>query len=693
MTNISIHHYIKDSTKQQRYNRKFKRDKNKSWTQVYREKHSEYSDYKSKIDNAHFICWDGEGIDLPDGRQVYALLMNNEGLKIVNPQGLSTDECLELLTSSREDNKAIHVCFGASYDVNMILRDIPLKKLYYLHKGRKIDYKQYQLEYIPRKSFTIKIYKDVNNKFSTDDKGNRVGNYEYSITLWDVFGFFQCSFIEALNNYFVSGNSSYQEAEKYKLLIEKIREGKVRRGSFTKEELEFVVSYCKLEVDALEQLMQKLRLHMIEVDMKVKRWDGAGACAASLLDKYKVKNFMEKMPSDVTIACEHAYYGGRIETLMYGNYEGTVYHYDINSAYPSVMKDLPTLIGKWEHIVDNITIETIYTLNQLSVLLVSWKMPQYSRICPFPYRYKGTVYFPPVGKSWVWLPEVLVAIECFHTIKITIHEIYTFYPSNEDKPFRFIPDLFEYRKELKKKGSGAEKVIKLGINSLYGKTVQSKGYDSKSGKKPPYHNLAWGGYITSATRAKLVKAAMNSPDSIIMLATDGIYSTKPLDLPLSNKLGEWEYTEHDYITVVVSGVYWYDTKGKETSYSRGFDKFTLERERIIEAWKNNMSSLPCKSTRFVTLGSAISIGFEHWLTWRTIDRVLALNMETVSKRENFKDSEFKPYKELVPTYAATPPILLFNPDKLSEKYKFDWDDFIDGINSREYVEECVVSRC
>ncbi len=688
----------------------------------------------TKFKKHHFICWDGEGITdtlhsdiVTDSErinyQLYGLLMNNEGICKINTNGLTTDECLLTLINSTDDKYAIHVCFGASYDVNMMLRNIPEIDLRLLHSGESIDYKSYRLSYKARKSFEIKEYESIYQKFVFDEKSNKwERKYKKSIVLWDVFGFFQSSFIAALKSYFCSGNQLPLLKEKYLKIIDKIQEGKTRRGSFTEQELQdFVVPYCKLEVDALEELMQLLHSYICEANLEITRWDGAGAIAAAMLKKYGVKEHIDEkyIPNQVVINAEYAFFGGRIETLKYGNYENKVYHADINSAYPTEQEDIPSLkYGEWKHtqFIDN---QEIKNSPKLTLCLVSWKskLGLKTLIGPFPWRdKKDRVFFPGAGKGWVWLPEVLACIDTMssgkHEVQLYIHETWSFYPTSDIKPYKFIREMYDFRKLLISRGSGAEKVVKLGLNSLYGKTAQSLGYDSKRKLKPPYHNLIIAGYVTSATRAKMVRVAMQNPSAIIMLATDGLYSTKPMNVPGANstekKLGEWEYQVHEWITIVVSGVYWYKSVDKEeNAYSRGFDKYTLMRELVLNCWENNIDKLECETTRFVGLGSAIGLNnFRYWCTWRTIKRILIVNMSKVAKRTD-SNSVINPRNGLRPTYASMPDILKdfagymyndennclfpFHDGMLSNKYKFMWDtdnyELLDGINMREYLQE------
>jgi hypothetical protein len=271
----------------------------------------------------------------------------------------------------------------------------------------------------------------------------------------------------------------------------------------------------------------------------------------------------------VQLAAQHAYFGGRIEIGKIGRHLGKIYHYDINSAYPSAQWDLPALTcGQWVHYDWNIYRVDLF--EKMTLCLVEWDFPG-AIWGPFPYRSarQRKVLFPEKGVNWVWLPEVKAAMQAMKgrkKWKLSIKEVWEFQPDiTSFQPYKFMKEYYELRqemvKETKEKGipHGEEKIIKLGLNSGYGKTAQHAGYHPETKQKPPYHNLAYAGYITSTTRAKLYEAAMQSPENIICIATDGIFSTVPLtlDCPKEKILGKWEASEHDELILVQSGFYYY----------------------------------------------------------------------------------------------------------------------------------------
>jgi hypothetical protein len=122
-----------------------------------------------------------------------------------------------------------------------------------------------------------------------------------------------------------------------------------------------------------------------------------------------------------------------------------------------------------------------------------------------------------------------------------------------------------------------EKVLKLILNSVYGKLAQFVG---SSNKVPNCANPYYAAAITAYCRRRLIELAMVDPSAIIFFATDGILSTRPLhhlttpikgvkNCPIKRSgkrvkdesagdlisLGDWEYAQRDGGIFVMAGVY------------------------------------------------------------------------------------------------------------------------------------------
>lgn len=653
----------------------------------------------TKFQKGAFCAWDGEGLTV-DTQHRYVLLANSRGLsqwERAPGRGLSTLEILSALTEGfrANDKRTIHVIFGGSYDVNCWVRDINPYQLEQLWKGRWVTVRDpsmrplFKIQYRPRRSFTV---------HSLGADLPRVKG-----VVWDVWGFFQGTFVGAL--------------EKYGLPVPpRLARMKKTRSQFTERQRAAITRYCAEECDLLQRLMELVREHLETAGLPIKRWDGAGACAAALLTREGTNAAQSVTPAAVRRATQHAYAGGRIELIRWGHAPRTpIHHYDIVSAYPAALVDVPALNnGTWEH--------TQYELSHhpFAVSCVRWSFTRSrARVYPFFWRAPdGSVYYPRFGESWVWRPELDAARAALArgdiAGEITVKESWGFAPAEVDaRPFAFVVSMFEQRRQWKRDGVGAEKMLKLSLNSLYGKCAQHVGAQShKIGEEsvmvpPKFHQLEWAGWITSATRARLFTAACAAGEGALMLATDGIFSTVPIpELEISPTLGAWDYHEHSGCTIVQSGVYWLDDAPKRndptihgmgsvvgrvktvsTDFCRGFDRGSLRRTGIIAAWRRSTPYWPATLTRFVTMGAVCSNHAPRcdWRQWRTMPRKLNLS-PTGTKRTPIPGIG-NPARALLPTVPSLPAALLVSDTWMSAPYPLPWVDPAEGLAYAQSVPE------
>lgn len=701
---------------------------------------------KSTFDRGLFVSWDGEGENKLDGRpdcieHKYTLLSNNYGEFVYNADGLTTEECFKLLCDSALLHKhAIHVIYAGSYDINCMLRDILPHKLETLiseENSMPIRYKQYAITYTPRKSFTISRYRNCRQLFVKNKNGKFKPDYDVSFTLWDVIGFFQATFIETVEKWL---GRDYVD-------FELILSGKQLRADFNITDSDFIQRYNLAECKALTLIMGKLHDSLAALDLKVARWDGAGAIASQMCKKNNVKLALGTISGsgewtktiyrpDLQTVFQHGYFGGRVELIAYGRHQAPVHHYDINSAYPYIQRNLPALTaGEWKHI-EKVNLSKIPAF---SIIHVKWNLNN-SRIYPFPYRsaLQLKILYPAQGECWIWYPEVIAAVNVknsgpkYSSWEIDLLEAWTFTPSSETwKPYEFIDTYYDRRKSLiaeqKTSGipNGEEKVLKLGINSLYGKTAQHIGYDVENGNIPALHNLAYAGYITSGTRAMIYKAVMSAPDSIIAIATDGIFSTTPLKVETSDtkEIGKWEYKTHDGWVMVQAGFYWSISKGEYKGMSRGFDKVKGEGDTsaarkkdyqqkmkrqvdaVLSAWKHKQGSVYFPCTRFITLKSALVSDkwFTRWCCWYAMgyDRMMEGKQSVIGRQLKLSPFGTKRMTDIPMSGINSTPdkgLLLtvpapnYSPDVISSMYELPWDKLEESDNENEGLSLLEVER-
>lgn len=573
---------------------------------------------KSKAATAPFRAWDTEGVGA-GRRHRTVCLVTDAGAVVQSPAGLSTRRLLGALWRRlAAERQYLHVSFFFTYDVAMILKDVPRGALATLWADGRARVGPYRLTYRPRRAFAV---------YRRGPDGRTTGGQ-----IWDVFGFFQCSLLAALERHGIGDAAT-------RTLLSRM---KARRGSFRASELPALIDYSRLENVALVALMNDVRQSALDAGLPLNRWDGAGAVASSLLTREGVKAFLPPSPVPVTAdpwpaavrtGARFAYFGGRIEVGRVGHTAGPVHRYDIRSAYPAILATLPAGGGRW---VPGGAPRASTTRRDLTLAHVAFRFPPGARWYPLPWRARdGAVVFPREGSGWYWGPEVAAALAVFGAGCLEIRETWTYVPPSTARPWRWVGDVYALRADWKAAGVGAEKILKLGLNSLYGKLAQTLGGSLE--RAPGWHSLEWAGYITSRTRAHLFRTAVAAGDAAVAIATDALFTTDGLSAtalrtrgdrrqPVGPGLGQWEHTTAQSGTWVQSGVYWTGAGGEEAAYHRGFSPAVLHRADVLAAWRRGARSLAVPETRFQGVGASVGseTAYRRRAEWTTKDRTLAL---------------------------------------------------------------------
>lgn len=561
-----------------------------------------------------FVAWDGEGIT-PDGedKQNYVLFGNSKGFTLKGRK-LGTAECLNLIIATELAHpNAIHVGFAFGYDVEMILCDLSIKHLKTLRAKGSVLWREFRIEYKRSKWFQI----TKTDPFTKDKTSARI---------WDVWGFFQSSFVKAIGD-----NLDDVPATELK----RIQDGKAGRSHFTYEDLDsgLMVEYWKTELVYLIRMMIALRERLYAAGLQIRQWHGPGAIATYAFRSRKMSKAMSRdIPPEVNLAAQYAYAGGRFELFKVGAHNAPVYAYDIRSAYPSAIKELPNLArGQW-----------VYrdsprpgTLARFGVYRLRFSNASLMSARPMPYFYRDShyaIHFPNVCEGWYWTPEANYA--SFLGNDCTLLEGWEFIEDDStDRPFAWVEDVYETRAQWKRDGNASQMALKLLLNSLYGKMAQRVGWE-RSGGPPTWHQLEWAGYVTSLTRSKIFRAMLlaHKTNSLIGVETDGIFSSSPLDLDLGPKLGQWEAEKYDAMIYLQSGFYFKSQNSEWSAKYRGFDKGSVTYDDTLDVlkrwqpWTGDKGILSGTTTRFATMGAYLQSPYAENLRnrWSTLPRELSI---------------------------------------------------------------------
>jgi hypothetical protein len=554
-----------------------------------------------------FLGIDGEGGGIDHlGRQHYLLMIaENSDTHMKKDNGgkpLTAEDCFDFILSLPRN--AILVGYVINYDAMQILRLLPSMVQQRILKAKvrqPVAFKDYMISYQHGQYLSVGL---VDRRDGNARKGVSPKTLPGSKrTINETFGFFQSSFVKTIDNWGI-GTERDRDI---------IRANKAARNTFIRLTND-IIDYCRLECRHLSLLMEAFREACYHSDIRPRDWRGAGHLASALLKKHEIpKRPLGKIeaqeraardskiaeqrkaagkpppkastelrrperPVALEIALNASYYGGRFEVSRLGMMPHPVHEYDINSAYPAAMARLPCpMHTTWIHKPR----ATGLPKDELYVAKITFSHPQTNHWCGFPMREKGGIYFPYQGTGWYLSPEIEAAQNYVDARIMTVHDVWIAQRNCGCDAYDWIPTLYQDRKTLGKGTRGIP--IKLGMNSLYGKSAQRVG-------DAPWHDALTASIITARIRAMLLQAVGLNPESVVMLATDAVYSTAPLDLDCGSGLGQWEQTVRPDLFIVQPGVYWFPSDMTASGETRGVKSRGVTRSIIGGAaprFKNN----------------------------------------------------------------------------------------------------------
>lgn len=518
-----------------------------------------------------WIGVDGEGVGREPHR--YVLLACSDGDYVQDRRGLSTVDCLEFMLSlGTRDGRVCGYYLG--YDWTMMLADLDDAAIYALYRPElrlrgngafaRVEYKA--------RGKTYKLHWLAGAMWLADDRRRA--------TVWDLGKYYQGPFVKCLEDWKIRAD-----------VQKEIAAMKKRRSVFTWSEIKRIRQYCLNECAALADFATELEAAHIRADLKPRGWYGPGSTASVVLKRHDIQERRGITPPPMLEPVACAFFGGRAEISRNGTIDGPIHALDISSAYPHQISRLPCLEhGRWERV----TRERAITGKGVAHALVHGHIRGTSGAwAPLPVRLpRGHIVFPRSGASgWWWRDEWLAARKGWKGLEFD--HAFVLRRECDCRPFAFVPDLFAHRLAVGKE-TGEGKVLKLALNSLYGKLAQNIG-------SAQYASRVWAGMITSGTRAQVLRLMMRHErlDNVVMIATDGLFSTERLEVEQEIVLGGWEHKEYDRITLVRPGIYWL---GDEKIRARG-----LGRDSLGEA-KVHLAAALAEGVQRVTLAPRTTFG-------------------------------------------------------------------------------------
>jgi hypothetical protein len=519
---------------------------------------------KRENDLVPFIAIDGESRPHENTNKYHILSCGDATLYRGGDALTFPDICSFLYEQFELNPHASYVGFYLEYDFTYWLRTLPAERAKMLfHPEQRartrsgnnripfpVEYLGWEFDLLGMKRFRLR------------PEGAKSWMY-----ICDVGPFFQTSFLKALDP--SKWPTPVCTQEEYNIIVE----GKNARGQETQTDEE-MIRYNLLENALLVRLMDRMREGYKQMHIKIpsRNWYGPGAAVNVWLNNINAP-VAPKRETSIEDALRASYYGGRFEITAHGPV-GTLYEYDINSAYPDAMSELPMENGTWLYNDGNLMndyclVHAVVTCKSKWLGAVPHREPSGKCVC-YPHKVYG----------WYWAHELIAADKAGLIGDITWHESYRYVPGTDYKPFAELRTLYDVRVQVGK-DTPQGKAIKLVYNSGYGKVAQSVG-------QPKFGNVLYASLITSHCRTKILNAIASHPKgakAVAMIATDGIYFTSPHDgLPLSStELGKWAHSKREEMFLIKPGMY-FDGDGKVKSRGIGNRELNRSRDLIRKTW-------------------------------------------------------------------------------------------------------------
>lgn len=225
--------------------------------------------------------------------------------------------------------------------------------------------------------------------------------------------------------------------------------------------------YCKRDVEVLAEAVLKFRAFVEAEDLGNFRPTLASQSMNAFRHRFYDGEIYIHDDERSNELEREAYYGGRVECFQLGKVRRKLYYLDVNSLYPSVMRN-NMYPKKLVRVRRNITVEELGELLNDYALVAHVDIDTDEAI--YPIRYDGRLTFP-VGRYSTSLtsPEIAYGLARGHIVGVHRVGIY----QQGDIFTNFVDTLYSQRLKYREAGNDAFSFLcKIMMNSLYGKFGQ-----------------------------------------------------------------------------------------------------------------------------------------------------------------------------------------------------------------------------
>lgn len=554
--------------------------------------------------------------------------------------------------------------YNLNYDVQAIIKPLLLENCEY--------WKEISRDILSKEGFNYGNY-----NISYFGKSFKINNGHHNIKMYDLAQFYEYQSLESASIQYLNDKKN-DSVDWVKHVVD------YQNGIYTLEEIEkYLVDnqyqigmYCQKDCILTKKLAYVMQKAYLDAGFN---FDNP-LSQAKIAEKH-ISNYTRYPKSNTDILKKYenfvklSYFGGLFETYITGLIDRKIYNYDINSAYPDVMKDFDNWYNGYFYEVEQpsknvkygwyltffdcqyIPFANAYT-QEIEIFLnnIDLKIPvaNYNIVYPTGYRLQVLTRCEiDLLKKYGYKYKVYKGIE---------------WEKVNDKfknPFGWIEKAYEKRLEIKKKDKNdmRQYALKKTYNSSYGKTAQFRhGIGQLT-------NFFYASYITAKTRCRVAEQHILNDRYIIEIATDGVYSLVPLNLDIGENLGQWEETIYEKGLILGSGMkQLFKENDKYETYLRGV---TNNRNlNLLEILQNNKdkSEIPFIKNRPIKIRECLAqvhkLNVNDLNQFKNVTRKLKINsdkkhkwsveynnfgemLEKNSYANQFNVSELKPFGKVI----------------------------------------------
>ncbi len=548
------------------------------------------------------------------------VLANSNGEFI---ESSNTLQLLDFLFRTSVDD-GYNVFYNIGYDLASIIKEYLVANGDELHNSRfASDFKRIAIDDDDEigYNFTIGTYKIqfLNDKMFSLKYGKVTRNF------WDASNFYKSGY----------GHLSLDKAAEMYLGTHKINtELKLDRAKIGGEEGYYeqhrddIIKYCISDAVLTKRLYEKTikGFENLEIKFPEKPYSEASIFKEYLNPKWgKEKEFAEIIQTSSYFSIFHnAYRGGLFQTRIIGRVDD-VYDVDINSAYPSVMSELYSVVDS--EIVEGDISDCDYKFYIIKAHPNTF----------LPIKHGNRLYYGTSSQEFEFYVTEwdLKLLDLYNYPYTIINSV-----GVRTKKKLFLPELKEFYKkkfQIKKKyGNYSTEYfnIKIFLNSGYGVFAQSQPNYTK------YTNFIYASYITAKIRYLIGWYIYINKDEVISISTDGILfhntsdgeGKRMMERFKGEEMGQLTIEDYAYVVQYGNGIYMLvDNNGRVTLKKRGYESMTVDdlKKDVTElefSYKRPMRMIEGiiqKKYKMINDFAEVKKSFSPFALWITINPIFA----------------------------------------------------------------------